>query len=158
MTARLLALGSWLALAAATLLLGAAVSRATTAGPAQSAAVGEAITSPRPPVNADSVAQLVVARDVFRTERRASLTPYAPNVATDAADEEPVPRPRLRLLGLITGGGSRALIEGFPGTPGARLVGAGERVAGIRVVAIAGRSVRLAGLDTTWTLTLERRQ
>jgi hypothetical protein len=67
-----------------------------------------------------------------------------------------VPRPQLVLHGLITGDTMRALIEGLPGSSGSRVVRVGDVVGGLRVATIAGGSVRIIGMDTTWILRLRR--
>jgi hypothetical protein len=60
----------------------------------------------------------------------------------------------LVLVGLVDGSPATAVIEGFPGVEGARLVRVGDVIAGVRVAAIGSRTVRLAGMDTVWTLTV----
>jgi hypothetical protein len=62
------------------------------------------------------------------------------------------PKPALVLVGLVSGEVPTALIEGFPGVEGARVVHAGDVVAGVRVAAIGVRGVRLVGMDTVWVL------
>lgn len=157
MIVRLASAGSWAILVVAFVTLGVAATTPLTGPSSLTEARVETPVAPARP-QAESLATLIVARDVFRTERRASTAAYSPGI-DDAAREsdEAAPKPRLRLAGILLGGGARALVDGLPGTTGARLLGVGDQHAGIRVVAIGARSVRLAGLDTTWTLLLERR-
>jgi hypothetical protein len=56
------------------------------------------------------------------------------------------------LLGLVTGAEATAVIEGFPGVEGARVVRVGDVVAGLRVKQIASDRVVIVGMDTTWVL------
>jgi hypothetical protein len=100
---------------------------------------------------ADSFARLAVSRDVFRTARRAPALAYDPQRA--AAPVEPqVPMPVLALLGIVAGAEATAVIEGFPGIEGARVVRVGDVLSGLRVKQIATDRVLVAGMDTTWML------
>jgi hypothetical protein len=45
-----------------------------------------------------------------------------------------------------------AIVQGFPGTEGVRVVRVGEVVGGLTVRAITRNEVRIAGMDTTWIL------
>jgi hypothetical protein len=45
-----------------------------------------------------------------------------------------------------------AVIEGFPGVEGSRVVRVGDAVAGLRVKTISNGRVVIAGTDTTWVL------
>ena len=49
-----------------------------------------------------------------------------------------------------------AVLEGLPGSMGARVVQAGEQYGGLVVHNITRDTVWVAGPDTTWTLTLRR--
>jgi len=99
---------------------------------------------------ADSPPALVVARDLFRGSRRPSGVGYDPQRVD--ASQSSTPKPVLVLVGLVGGNAPSALIEGFPGIEGARVVQLGDVVAGVRVAAIRAREVRLTGMDTVWTL------
>ncbi len=106
------------------------------------------------PYALDSLARLVIARDLFRPDRRPAPSRFDPNRLAIAA--APPPKPVLTVRGIVASDSPRALIEGFPGVPGSRLVRPGETFGGIRVIAIGPGAVRLSGLDTTWLLALRR--
>jgi hypothetical protein len=107
--------------------------------------------------DAAAVARAVVERDVFRLERRPAAVRYDPErQSPEAVPAYAPPRPALVLRGIVWGDTARALIEGFPGTEGARLVRAGDVVGELRVAAIARRSARILAPDTTWVLHLGR--
>jgi len=129
------------------------------------AAVAPAVTSPgigpprlstpshasSPLYPADSLAHLAVVRDVFRSARRAAEIAYDPQRAAAPAENQP-PKPALTLVGLVGGAEPTAVIEGFPGVDGSRVVRPGDQVSGIRVVGIMRDRVRLTGMDTVWVL------
>lgn len=105
----------------------------------------------------DSVARLVVARDLFRIERRPASTPYTavPGVSGVTGAAVPsIPKPPLRLVGLVMGRLPTAVIEGLPGTDTPRAVRVGDLVAGLTVRAIRDSTVVIAGMDTVWVLTV----
>lgn len=101
---------------------------------------------------ADSLAQAVVSRNVFRTTRRPAPVAYDANALSGPVGEPPMPKPMLALVGIVEGDAPTAVIEGFPGVDGPRVVRIGETVAGLRVTRIARAEVRIAGLDTVWVL------
>ena len=101
---------------------------------------------------ADSLARVTVARDVFRSARRAATIAYDPQRAAAPAEANQAPKPALTLVGLVGGAEPTAVIEGFPGVEGSRVVRPGDQVSGIKVVAIMRDRVRLAGMDTVWVL------
>ena len=107
--------------------------------------------SPRP-YPTDSLARVAIARDLFRSPRRAAPIAYDPQRAAAPAGVNQPPKPALALLGLVAGDDATAVIEGFPGTEGARVVRAGDVVAGLRVKQIVSDRVVIVGMDTTWTL------
>jgi len=107
-----------------------------------------AVPSPYP---ADSLARLAVVRDVFRATRRPPSLAYDPQRAV-APPEPQVPKPVLALLGIVAGAEATAVIEGFPGTDGARVVRVGDVLSGLRVKQIASDRVLIVGMDTTWML------
>ena len=108
------------------------------------------------PVNVpDSVAQALVARDLFRLGRRPAPTRYDPGRDQGPGLAQQV-RPQLVLRGVMMTDTARALLEGFPGVDGSRLLRTGDSLAGFRVISISRTQVRVAGLDTTWVLPLRR--
>ena len=102
---------------------------------------------------AESLGRVVVGRDPFRATRRQALTPYNP-IAAATPEAPPAPKPVLALTGIVWGEVPEAVLEGFPGTDGPRVVRQGETVAGLRIRAIERSHVIVAGLDTLWTLTV----
>jgi hypothetical protein len=100
----------------------------------------------------DSLARSAIARDVFRASRRPAAVSYDPQGAVAAVGANQAPKPALALLGLVGGDEATAVIEGFPGIEGARVVRVGDVVAGLRVKHIASDRVTIVGMDTTWTL------
>jgi hypothetical protein len=103
------------------------------------------------PYPVDSLARLGVSRDPFRSARRPASVAYDPQRATAPVENQP-PKPALALLGLVAGAEATAVIEGFPGVEGARVVRVGDAFAGIKVQHIAIDQVRLVGMDTVWVL------
>jgi hypothetical protein len=110
----------------------------------------------RPMYDTDSLRSAIVARDMFRIARRPAAAPYNPQ--GDAVSMPTLVRPSLLLRGILLGDTARALIEGFAGMEGARVVRAGETVAGVRIGAITRQQVRILTPDTTWVLWLRRTQ
>lgn len=107
--------------------------------------------SPRP-YAADSLVRAAVSRDVFRMTRRATFVAYDPQRAAAPVEAPQAPKPVLALLGLVAGADGTAVIEGFPGVEGVRVVRVGDVVAGLRVQQIASDRVLIVGMDTTWVL------
>ena len=101
-------------------------------------------------VGSESIAA-VVSRDPFRVGRRPALIAYDPvRLAEQLA---PVaPKPVLVLVGVLSGADPSAVVEGFPGVEGSRVVRVGDIVAGLRIKQIANNRVVIAGMDTTWVL------
>ena len=101
-------------------------------------------------IAADSVAA-VVSRDPFRIGRRPVLPAYDPlRLAEQLAPQ--TPKPTLTLVGVVNGSEPSAVIEGFPGVEGSRVVRVGDVVAGLQIKKIANGRVVIAGMDTTWVL------
>lgn len=107
----------------------------------------------------DSISRLIAARNPFRLARAPSAVPFDPRASLPGAPPlpPPVPRPQLSLAGLLLGPPHAALIEGLPGSEGARLLRAGERSGDYVLRSIAIDHVVVAGRDTTWTLRLRNR-
>ena len=103
-----------------------------------------------PPIAAASV-KAIVDRDPFRIGRLPAITAYDPvRLAQPAAP--PAPRPVLTLVGVVDGADASAVVEGFPGVEGFRVVRVGDVVAGLRITQIAQNRVKIVGVDTTWVL------
>lgn len=100
----------------------------------------------------DSLSEKVVARDPFRATRRPAVVAFDPNPAPPPSSEPPPPKPALAVTGIIWSREPSAVVEGFPGVEGARLVRVGEMVAGFRVRRITSQEVTVTGMDTTWIL------
>jgi hypothetical protein len=97
------------------------------------------------------------ARAPFRPARRPASVPYrhrTENAATPSAVAPSGPRPQLTLRGIVGGRTRIALVEGFPGTEGARALRLGDRIGELRLVSMDGVRVRIAGPDTAWTLVI----
>jgi hypothetical protein len=94
-----------------------------------------------------------VHHDPFRLGRRPAPVPYDP-IHGGQPPAPGVAKPVLALVGIVVGADPTAIVEGFPGVEGARVVRTGDVVAGLRVARIGAREVTVVGMDTTWTLTV----
>ncbi len=110
------------------------------------------------PHAADSVARVppeslakIVARDPFRIGRRPAAAAYDPLRLTVAVAPRP-PRPAIILVGIVDGTAPSAVVEGFPGVDGSRVVRVGDIVSGLRVKSIDQGVAVIVGPDTTWVL------
>lgn len=103
----------------------------------------------------DSFGRAVVARDVFRADRRGALVPYDPARGAAPLPDGP-PKPLLALTGIVWGGEPEAVIEGLPTASGARVVRTGDVVGGVTIKRIDSTRVVATGFDTTWTLTVRQ--
>ena len=93
----------------------------------------------------------IVSRDPFRIGRRPVLPAYDPlRLAEQLAP--PPPRPALSIVGVVHGASPSAIVEGFPGIEGSRVVRVGDVVAGFKVKTISDGRVVITGMDTTWVL------
>jgi hypothetical protein len=135
---------------------------------ALAAAIGAPLTSPSSvdpvrlgpspsvsvrPFPADSLAAVIVARDLFRFGRRPPALRYDPLRELQAPPVAAAPpKPVLILVGIVAGSEPSAVIEGFPGVEGPRVVRVGDAVSGVRVTRIAKHDVWIVGMDTTWVL------
>jgi len=107
------------------------------------------------PLRADSLAALVVDRDIFRLARRLSRARYDPLLRSAAGATAPPTKPALACTGIV--GDARnptAVLTGLPGTAAPRVVQVGDHIGGLVIRAIARNHVTVTGLDTTWTLTV----
>lgn len=99
---------------------------------------------------ADSVAA-IASRDPFRIGHRPAFPAYDPlRLAEQLAP--PPPRPALVLVGVMEGIDPSAVIEGFPGVEGARVVRVGDVIGGLAIKRVGGGRVFISGMDTTWVL------
>jgi hypothetical protein len=103
------------------------------------------------PYPGDSLSLVIAGHDVFRATRAPAGVAYDP-VAGNAPSPDAPPKPALTLVGIVAGHDPTALVEGFPGVEGSRVVRVGDVVAGLRVRSIDQATVRIAGLDTMWVL------
>lgn len=125
-----------------------------------------ALAAPAPPPSHEpdawkEAAALVIERNPFRVDRRPadaafSLQPDKGTRTTRSAPEPPPSRPDLALAGVIGGPPWHAVLEGVPGQRTGRLVGPGDRLGDLRVLAVRHDTAIVAGFDTTWVLTLKR--
>jgi|SRR5258706_215018 len=100
---------------------------------------------------ADSLVAVAVRRDPFRPERRPSSVAYEP-ARLVVAEAPPAAKPALAVVGIVGGASGSAVIEGFPGVDGWRVVYRGDVVAGLRIRTIGRDSVVIMGMDTVWVL------
>jgi len=56
------------------------------------------------------------------------------------------------LVGMMEGSFPSAIIEGFPGVEGARVVRAGDEIGLLAVKKVGNGRVVISGMDTTWVL------
>jgi hypothetical protein len=103
----------------------------------------------------------IVERDPFRLDRRPSSVPYAPMMLEGAAP--PVarpPKPALVVTGIVGGPPWEALVDGIPGRPASVVVrrgdAFGDSTSRLIVKRIGPDTVVIAGMDTTWTLTVRK--
>jgi hypothetical protein len=111
---------------------------------------GAHVEGTRPTIAPESVAA-IASRDPFRIGRRPLLPAYDPlRLAEQLAP--PPPRPALLLVGVIDGVNPSAVIEGFPGVEGSRIVRMGDVVAGLTIKKVGTGGVVISGMDTSWVL------
>lgn len=90
---------------------------------------------------------------MFRVDRRPARVAYDPSRGSAPPQASAaVPKPGLALVGLVMGRQPSAVIEGFPGVEGSRVVRTGDMVSGLRVARILADRVIVVGMDTTWVL------
>src|SRR6266436_3258254 len=93
----------------------------------------------------------IVSRDPFRIGRRPTLPAYDPQRLAEQV-APPVPKPILLLVGVVNGREPSAVIEGFPGVEGSRVMRVGDVVARLQVKSITNGRVVVAGMDNNWVL------
>ena len=129
-------------------------------------AVAAAATAPAPVgrVAAESLtaaSTVIVERDLFRLDRRPSSVPYAPT-AVDGPPSQVArpPRPTLVVTGIVGGPPWEALVDGIPGRPASVVVRRGDvfgdSTGRLVVRRVGPDTVIIAGMDTTWTLTVRK--
>lgn len=121
-------------------------------------------TPPAPPVaregtaDARAVPELAkgwAAKGPFRSTRRPAGVRFSAAPMTEPPPPGVAgPRPQLVLRGLVDGRVRVAIVEGFPGTEGARAVRVGDTVGAFRVTRVDHGHVRIAAADTSWRLNL----
>lgn len=109
----------------------------------------------QPRVGQDSAAAALVRHAPFRAARKPAGIRYEAQ-RQFAPPPAPVPKPALLLVGVVLGPVSSAVIEGFPGVEGSRVVRAGDVVGDLRVAGINEQGVRILGMDTVWVLTVRK--
>jgi len=102
---------------------------------------------------ADSLARVVVGRDLFRSDRRSATIAYDPSRGAAPLPDGP-PKPQLVLTGVVWGSEPEAVVEGLPTSTGPRVVRAGDVVGGVTIKRIEVNRLVAMGFDTTWTLTV----
>ena len=100
-------------------------------------------------------AQFIAAHDPFRLERKPSAVSYGSDPESTPLPPTP-PKPQLVLVGVLGGPPWQALIDGLPGRAGTAVVRQGDQIGELTIERIRSHSVRVSGLDTTWTLTVRR--
>src|SRR5439155_24082159 len=91
------------------------------------------VTNPAQPYPAGSLGTVVISRDVFTVTRRAADVAYDPVRLAQVALQPPAPKPVLVLTGIVWGAEPQAVVEGWPGVEGPRVVRAGDVVSGLKV-------------------------
>ena len=117
---------------------------------------GDAGESPSP-IATDSLntlADRIVDADVFRLARRPSPVTFGASADAGMAKTPAPPKPPLALSGVIGGPPWTGLLDGVPGRDQSVLVHAGDTLGGLRVRSVTRNRVVVAGLDTTWQLTV----
>ncbi len=114
------------------------------------------VAAAMPLAASESAGGLIVARDPFRVTRRPAPLVYDPLSAGQPLPP-PVPKLTLALDGIVWDGGvsPTALVEGFAGIEGPRVVRQGDVVGDLRVKDIRRDRVVIVGRDTVWALTVK---
>lgn len=113
-----------------------------------------------PPDPLDSVtvaSATILASHPFRLSRRPAERRYG-ELPPEEPPAEPaaVPSLDLRLVGVAGGPPWRAVVEGFPGPVGRRMVQPGEVIDAVRILAVRRDTVVVSFGDSTLVLTLRR--
>jgi hypothetical protein len=135
--------------------------------PPVTASAEQALAAPPEPLRLSETrlgqaARAIAASDPFRLDRRPSAVAFS--AAPDAVNgmmvmppppPPPPPRPQLSVSGIV-GPPWTALLDGVPGRDGPVLVRTGDQVDVLRIRQVGPREVVVAGMDTTWRLTIKR--
>ena len=141
--------------------LGAVASEHRAPSSGESGARGS--TTDSPTTDLDSVADAIVANDMFRLANAPASVRYDPNgerrgTAT-AASPRPAPvRPIMTLRAIVGGPPWQAVVDGIPGRAPGTIVRAGSEFDRLVARRVTRDSVIIQGPDTTWVLTFQRRQ
>jgi hypothetical protein len=111
-------------------------------GLATGSATGRQVTADR--------ADLIIARNPFRTDRR----PAARRFGSEGPSTATAPAPPFQLAGILGGPPWQAVLEGLPGADGSTIVREGDSIGAWRVLRIEQRSLVVAGPDSTWVVPL----
>lgn len=156
MNARAIEAGLW-AGAIAVLAIGAVESRRIFADETVAAPMVWPAPLPNATASADSLAVLqarIVDADVFRLDRKPAMVTYRVEGDTSGTVPQPAPLPKpvLKLVGIVGGPPWAALVDGIPFHDGTVLVYAGDTVGGLRIRDISAAAVTVTGVDTVWRL------
>lgn len=103
----------------------------------------------------DSLVGLIERRAPFRARRRPASVRFDPRPPVQQSDAPSSVKPVLTLSGVVWGAEPAAVVQGFPGVEGSKVVRRGDVLSGIRVTRIERDRVSLSGLDTAWSLKLK---
>lgn len=110
-------------------------------------------------ITADSLSALadrITSADAFRIARRPSPVPFGADLDVGAASAPKPPKPALVLSGIIGGPPWIGVVDGIPGHDQSVLVHPGDSVGGLRIRSVTRNYVMIAGIDTTWRLTVHQ--
>jgi Na+-transporting methylmalonyl-CoA/oxaloacetate decarboxylase gamma subunit len=141
-------------------LLALAIAGVGIARPIAVAAAPPDPPSAHPPIaaaasNVDALVDAATTPASFRATRVLATVRYDPTRSTQDAMPGTVtapPKPVLSLSGLVWGVEPAAVMEGWPGVVGPRVVRAGDVIGELKVKRIGPSGVVITGFDTTWTL------
>lgn len=159
-SSRQLEMTLWMSAAAIT---GAAVVHARAAAEISASAVRPAIeASPAARTwqrsEIERAREAIVSRNPFRIDRKPSIVAFGAPALPYAGGFVPTkpPNPALKVSGIIGGPPWAAVVEGMPGRDGGVLVRSGDVIGAFSVRSVTRDSVVIAGMDTTWRLTVRR--
>lgn len=106
----------------------------------------------------DEAVALTVDNDPFRLSNRPADVPFAGRGSTVTSAPGTLqalpPRPSLSVSAIVGGPPWSAVLAGIPGRTGGAVVSAGDRIEGLRIIAVSRDSVVIQAADTTWRLAL----
>ena len=103
-----------------------------------------------------AAADYAAEHDPFRLARRPSDVPYVPGVEGAAPEVPPLPKPVLSLRGIVGGDPWQGVVDGLPGVGGSTVVRQGQVIGDLRISLVTRDLVVVEGMDTTWSLRIER--